>query len=746
MIKHRIQTVRASLLAATSLTAAAAMALFHTGSAYGQTEPISDLEAARGDGAFGGQDTIVVTGVRFQNSLVNRLPIPSEELAVTLDELQQDDLERLGFINPQEALATLPNVAFTGKETSDGSVGLNIRGFRPSFLINNQAVPNNRGYAIDQSFLDRYEVLKGPTSIVFGPVRPGGVINQVLRTPLDDDAYQLEIIASTYGGHRIEADLNDGALVGQDWLKGRITIAYENIGTSPQAPVEREVFAIRPVIEADFTDRTRLQASVSYRDVVGINASQFPLNEDGTIPDEVDIDSFFGATSPLRNEQLFAEGQVVHEFLDNLKLTVRGSYLDIETDNQYASGFYGDYSVYGGEYLNGITIDNRVGDTIAFRSISEAKQEYVDAQLAGFFSLFGERQDWVIGATLSNLENITGFGTGEGETGFFNTVDLNDPSTWRAEFAYDDIDRSNFFLVRDELRSIYGEIYLRPTAWMTIPFGIRYDELDQTSRQLLDSGGGEGEANESDTTIRTGVNVRVLDGLNVFYSYAESFAPQFGIGRDGPLAPEKANNHEVGVKASLFDDRFSLNAAIFQTVRRNLEFPDPTRLPSEPFFALAEGEVESKGFEVATTFRATPTLSVSANFGYVEAEITEAIGGDLGRLQDVPNHNGAISVNWQPDGTLDGLRLGGVYRFQGDLPLYNRPANASPSFIVYEAEGYGVLDVYAGYAITENYDVQVNVQNVTDERYLGNFGFNRLGGGFRFGDPINALIKVTGRL
>lgn len=680
-------------------------------------------------------DTIVVQG-RFQNSLVNRLPVAKKELAVTLDEVGMADLDRLGFINPQESLLTIPN-AVTGRvETSDGGVSIFLRGFRADFLVNNQAIPtfaDNRGFAIDQSFIERYEVLKGPTSIAFGPVRPGGVINQVLRTPFDDNVYQVEATTSTFGGYRVEADLNQTELFRVEGLKGRLTVAQENIETA-QEPADREVFAIRPIVEFDISDQTRLQLSGFYRDVEGVNQSYFPLNEDGTIPVEVDVDSFFGSANPLVNETWFAEGQFIHEFLDNLKLTLRGSYRDTETDNQYASGLYG----YNGAY-DGLSLDDRSAGIGAFRSTASMESYYGDAQLAGFFNLLGQRQDWLIGGTLSNLDRAAGFGFLQGPT-----VDLSDPATYRIPQLNLSAAPINVFSdVREELRSIYGEVFIRPADGLTIPFGLRYDDLEQTLRLNLTANGDPAKRNDEALTIRTGVNYAVNDQINVFYGYGESFSPQEAIGRNGPLDPETAVNHEIGVKARLLDNALTLNAAIFHLTRRDVATNDPTRQPDEPFFQIVGGEVVADGFELSANWRVIPTLTLDINYGYNDTEITEPIGGLIGRPEQIPEHNGSAYVTWRPECQLDGLRFGGGVRFVSDRPLYEERVD-NPDLFIFNADGYAIIDVYAGYRFNENWDVQINVQNVADERYLQNLGFGQLGGGFRFGDPINAQFKITG--
>lgn len=231
---------------------------------------------------------ILVTGDRFQNSLINRLPIEPQELPFSLDIVDRSKMEERGFINPLDILETLPNVVRRQTQNLPTGGSYLIRGLYATVLTNNRPENDSRGAGRrDASQIERFEVVKGPASILLGPVIPGGVINQVTKSPQDNDFLNVTARGGSYGTYRLEADANAGTLLGSDVLSGRITLAYEDQQT-PQDPEKTETFSIRPVVEANFSDRTRAQASVAYTRRDSVPGSSFPVNADGSVPDVFD--------------------------------------------------------------------------------------------------------------------------------------------------------------------------------------------------------------------------------------------------------------------------------------------------------------------------------------------------------------------------------------------------------------------------------------------------------------------------
>ncbi|MEM9386673.1 MAG: TonB-dependent receptor [Pseudomonadota bacterium] len=463
----------------------------------------------------------------------------------------------------------------------------------------------------------------------------------------------------------------------------------------------------------------------------------FPLNVDLTVPEEITTGTFIGsARNSLNNEYVYAVAQVVHDFLDNLKLTVRGSYLDTEGDQAYGNGFYrcSYYDDYNPDYqFNGIPFDDRTGNRYGFVRANEEEQVYLDVQLAGAFDLFGQKHDALLGFTYSDRESFnTNFLTED-----LGIVVLTDPSTFIGPAITLELpEDADGFNNQDELTSVYAEVYLRPHERITVPFGFRWDEVEEsraTSRFATPE-----VRTESDTTIKTGINASITDSVRVFYSYAESFVPQAQLSRTGFLNPERGRAHEVGVKYR-GPRGLSFDASVFEITREDLAAFDPTNEPGDGFFVAAGGQ-QSTGFEVSASGNVTDTISISVNFGYNDVEITEEIFGNIGQVWLIPEYNGSAYIDYNSLST--GFRGSIGVRFTGDVPL-RFPTVFVPHRDLGFVDGYAIADLMLGYQFNNSWDVQLNVFNALDNEYLRAFGFGfGAGGGFTFGQPLNAQLQV----
>ncbi len=688
----------------------------------------------------GDEDTIVVTG--FQNSLVNRLPIDPIELPFSIEIINRDVIEERGFFNPFDALETLPNVFRRQTELLPGSGGYNIRGLVGSVLTNNRPEGGSRGAGRrDISYIERIEVAKGPASILLGPVIPGGVINQVTKSPMSGDFVDVTLRGGSFGTVRGEVDANFGSLSDSGAIGFRMTAAYED-QQSPQDPEHTETIAIRPVVEVNFSERTRAQFSVAYTKREGVPGSRFAVNEDGSIPDTIEDDTYFGAPSEQGGEDLYYDAELQHEFLDNLKFVLRGSYQDADFEYQTSQ----DISNYDGGrgFLSGGDATDTMASISYSRGFRNEDVAYGDLQLQGDFQAFGLQQDWVIGSSYrwTKFANDWGYG---GALGTLDITDLSSAAVGTPDF--DSIVLSQFQDFETDLYSVYGEASIRPFEPLTIVAGVRYDRFERDDARNATF------TRDEDVTYRIGGTYQLTDGFNAYVSYAESFIPQRGQmilpGEDytdpnaatETIAPETATNYEVGLKGRLFDGRVRLTAAAFMLTRQNVATSDPNNIPGGPAFVVATGEQEHNGFEVSADIDVAEGFDLSLSYGYVDAEVTKVInpgnGQDVGDTVPLtPSHTFSVYGSYTvPSGLLADLRVGAGVR-----GITERPAPRHG--IVYD--GYTLVDANIAYPLGDAFEVQVNVHNLLDKEYRETVGYDHgtPSAGHRFGNPRTAYLTL----
>ena len=669
-------------------------------------------------------EEVLVIG-RFQQSLVNRIPIDPSELPFTLNVISRDFLNQRNFTRPIEALTTLPNITRFEDRQGTGTTNFISRGFSAPTLVDNRVQNNFRGSgARDDSFVERYEVLKGPASISTGPVGAGGVVNTVTKTPQAEQFVDLEFRGDEFGSLAGEIDANLGDDLISDAVLIRVNGAYRDFEFDANR-TKRETKAIRPVAIFDLGAATSIRASVAYtKHDVNPNTG-FPLTTTGGIPNRVDTGTFTGyANGEGEMEDLLYEAEVHHDFLDNLRLTVRGSKQDTDFDYQNTSGLY--------NYAQPPGLGTGDTELFAFpqRAKTASEATFADAQLAYQADWFGQQQDFVVGVAYDDRS--------------FDR-DFSD-YVYDGPFQLDEVDEARYgpsaselgpvapFTESDsELDSAFIEAALRPTDWLTILGDIRYDDLDQETVNYRRGQAFTSEYDDDETTFRLGATATVTDSINLYASYAEAFVPQFGVRRnDDPVDAERSDGYEVGAKGVAFDGRVSYQTGVFLTVRDDVSLPDPDNGPNE-FFVVTAGEVEVKGFEFSGNATPVTGLVMTLNVGYTDIDVTE--GQDDIQEPVFPEWTGSFYLSYEvQSGTLQGLRSGGGFRYVDDRegPLV-------------DFDSYGIADLNVSYPINEDLTVAFDILNVTDEEYVENTStntVNRLTGGAVLGPPRTAVLTL----
>ncbi len=671
-------------------------------------------------------DTIVVTG-RFQQSLIDRIPIAPQELPFSLDVINRELLDELNYTRPLDALTTLPNVTIITDRLGTGTPRFFARGFEAPTLVDNRQQNSFRGSgARDDSFVDRYEVLRGPASITLGPVGSGGVFNTITKSPENEDFIAGKLRFDHFGSMGAEFDINGAELFGSDVISARMSGAVRDFNYDAEL-AQRKNYAIRPVVVFDFSEDTSAKFSTSYvRQDANPNRG-FPLNADGSIPMEITTKSFTSyANGDGRTEDLYVDANLEHNFLDNLKLTLRGSHQDTDFNYQNTSGLY--------KYRFGFTsADDRDAYAYSQRAVTKSKNTFIDAQLAVDFDWGGREQNFVIAASYNDDSFNRMFSDYTYQA--YNLADIDVPRFGDAT-ATDEV----FPHTESEgtLYSVLAEAALRPADWVTFVGGVRYDDVDQTFTRFRGGNAFESGLKDDSITFRVGSSVALNESFNVYASYAEAFTPQSGNRLDGsPVEPETTEGFEIGIKGSAIEDRLSFTAAYFNTDRSNVAVSFFT--PEEAVYYETIGKARAQGFEITTNFEPFSGFNMGVNYGYTDSDVIEA--GDFGDVTSTafPKHTASAHFSYEvQDGALEGLTLGGNVRNVG-----------SRESIVADAifDGYTVIDLNASMPIDDNFNIALNVINLGDKLYLESNGeiTGRVTGLSRLGAPRTVVATVSGR-
>ncbi|RVT94230.1 TonB-dependent siderophore receptor [Sphingomonas crocodyli] len=566
----------------------------------------------------------------------------------------------------------------------------NIRGFVASrYAINGFPLTNaaERPEAfLDLANVERVEVLKGPASVMVGLTDPGGVINIVTRAPTEQFSLDGSFQAGSFDFYRSELSVS-GPLNASGTLTARVTGALQTDGGFRDEARDSERAFGAAALRWEPDTLTRVDLTADYLDSKQPFDRGLYADENGNHPR--DAGNFLGekwSTNASRKLVLGLAAQ--RQVVPWLMLRFTGRYTDATSFDS------------NGVDLQGLEADNRTlrrrvtTRTEAPEDLTMRFEGLIDAFTGGIehrimMGVEHNRGEFFFNSARANIGSIDIYNPVYGATPI--------PVT-RQNARYDRETRNWGYYLQDQIS--LGE------QWKAL-LGLRYD----TAKSHQDDIFNDEIIRTSDDALtwRAGLVYQPTNTISVYASYTRSFIPQTGQLIDGtPLAPEKGEQFEGGVKLDIIPDALSLTAAVFQTTKQNVATDDPT----DSDFSILTGEQRVRGVEFDLTGEILPGWNIIANAAYLDTEITRdnvfAIGN---RLTGVPELSGRLWTSYSVrSGTLKGLSVGGGIRV-----ATKRQIDLDNSFTI---EGYETFDASIRYAIDEHWEASVNAQNLTDRFYI----------------------------
>ena len=569
----------------------------------------------------------------------------------------------------------------------------------------------------EMSNVERVEVLKGPASVLYGRIEPGGVINLVTRKPLRDPYHRVEQQVGSYDLYRTTVDTT-GPVPGMETIQYRLIAAYEN-ADSFRDVVERETVFFNPQIGWDITDRTRIRLSFEYRDDDRTNDSGLPALGDEVA--DVPEDTFLGSREDfLKTEMLRTTLEGGHAFNEDWLFRSKFVYEDFERRDARLDGAFG------------TTIDEATGDFDRSFSANNVFPEtyFTTNSLEGRFETGPLKHTLLLGVDFTHSDlpwtfPVNAFAPGPGNNLFDPNPDLTvEPAEETVDFgSSDDFDERLGFFWQDQVSLLDDRLHLLA--------GGRYDDTEARSFGV--------ENDNEEYSQRYGLLFQPRPWLSLYASYAESLSGKviFARTRSGePLDPERGEQWEAGAKGLFFDQRLSVTLGWFDLTKENIAAPDP----ADPNFTVAIGEAQSRGLEVDISGEIASGWNVIASYAWLPtAEITEdsALGQEGNRLFNTPRHSGSVWTTYAfQGGPIQGLTFGA-----GIFAVGEREGDNANTF---EADGYGRVDVMARYPFMlggTRVAAQLNIENLFDNDYIESTGNSRISGNHP-GAPLTALFSL----
>jgi len=672
----------------------------------------TSITGAVAESAWGPVDGYVAS----RSASATKTDTPILEIPQSINVVTAEQVQNQGARNLTQALRYTPGLNIGGF-TDRNSIADEItsRGFAPTPLYFDGAyVPyaGSLGGApqIDPYTLERIEVLKGPSSVLFGQNQPGGLINMVSKRPTSEARNQVRLGAGSY--NRVNGAFDSSGPLDEQGEFAYRLIGLANKGNEQVDHTHSERTLLAPSLSWTPNEATSLTLLAQIQHDEGAPDYQ-SLPRVGSLdrgPNGERIDrNFYSGDSrynDYRRDQLILGYELRHDFNDDLTLRSTARYIDIRDRYRgfYLRSFASD-GAGGTDYTRANrtkldwrqhniawTLDNNLEYTFATGALQHTALVGVD------YRHFSRRYD---GYNANNVLPVDLYGKNNYDTSsVVPTLDTRWDNTVRQTGLY----------VQDQIRL---------DQWV-LTIGGRQDWAELDNKDLL----AHSIASQRDSkfTGRVGLTYLTSFGLAPYVSYSQSFLPS--VGTEAPerggkaFEPTEGEQYELGVKYQPWEKTL-LTASLYQVKQKNVLTGDT----EYPQYQAQDGEVRSRGveLELKTSLEAFDVLAAA---GYIDSIYTASTYGDEGNRSEAQAPvSASLWVDYHVTAAgLDGLTVGGGARYTG-----RKPGDSSNSF---DVPAYTVYDATLRYDLgrlqpsLRGLQASLNVQNLFDRKYVSDCNYS----------------------
>lgn len=680
-------------------------------------------EDARGsfEGYLAGK---TATATKTATSIVD---VPQSISVIGREEMDSRSATRLS-----ETLRYTPGVTVEADGVDSRFDSISIRGFNTDNATWLDGLPYQAGASlgsgnnwtipqIDTWTLERVEVLKGPSSSMYGQLPPGGMINQVTKRPSDEASRHVEGHIDSFGKPTAAFDIT-GPL--NDAVSYRLLGKFGKTGSEVEEG-DRTRLLIAPSFSADVGDGKFTAYAQLQRDRGGIDYSWLPAY--GTLYDNPHgriSRSFFAGEPDFnrydRNQYIAGYDYETPVFTDNLTLRHALRWSKVQsTLNMVQSDMFDDptagwnwrtidrYAVDASGDTNNLVSDTSLNWQVETGSVRHQIVAGVDVAR----STFDASRYSGTAPSLDMFDPV--YGTAPvGDFELLSTIDAR--LSQIGVYVQDQMEIGNF-RVLGALRQDFADGKSDVETWRGV------ESVDQKDKA---------------TSGRLGVLYRFDNGVAPYISYGTSFQPVLGATAEGDIfKPMTGEQYEAGIRYAPSDDLL-WSASVFDIRQTNRLTDDPVHgWPDQ----VQTGEVRIRGFETELKADLQNGWSVTAAYSYLDHKVTKSeIPEELGQpVLFVPNHQASLWVDYTVQaGMFEAWRLGAGVRYTGSSR--GGDIETPSGYAGMKIPDYALVDFRLSAPLDQwipGGQLNLSVNNVFDKKYVAGcgsvwtcgFGYGRTG-------------------
>ncbi len=696
-------------------TAAFALAV---GSAHAQqadtkNSPEAGLHEIKATATREHDDGVVSVGGKFDTNL--------RDVPQSVTVLNRKMLDSQAAASLKDALRNVPGITLGAGEGGVIGDNINLRGFSARTDIYLDGLRDRGQYTRDVFSLEAVEVLKGPSSMLFGRGSTGGVVNQVTKKPDLRNRGEVSLTAGTDDHYRISADVNRAL---SDTSAARLAVFGQDLQSTRDVTRNRDA-GVAPSVKWGIGTPTEVTLSALVQRNRDLPDYGFPFVTSGgagTVrkPVAAPAERFYGYADDRFNQSVnMATAVVQHKFSANTVLRNR-TLLNSTRIEASPSPLGAVVRIGGGvpsladplsqlqaprqdrdRVIRDRTIANQTDLTMKLAAAGMAHTVTAGVEIARDENR-EDRYVWNTPAAAAtvNLGNPV-LESRSGERRLSRTLETTADTL--AAYVNDQIDLGSHWKlvagIRGERFKVHSDLQK-----FELPAGF---PADTTAPSVPKT--------ETAYTPRAGVLYQPNEAQSWYVSYGTSFNPSAEAvtqsSTTGALDAERNRSLEAGLKWDVLDGELTFTGAAFRTEKRNARTRDGTGNVQ-----VTAGRMRVDGIELSASGRITPQWQLFGGYTYLKGRIVSSpelgTGTDLNipaQGKETPNTPRHQATVWTTYRVTPQWEVGGGALYTSQRWLNN--------FQTSQVDGFTRLDATVAWQ-RKDLELRMNLQNLTDKMYF----------------------------
>ena len=553
--------------------------------------------------------------------------------------------------------------------------------------------------------LERVDVLKGPSSVMYGQGGPGGIIDKISKRPVREGVHEIELQYGSFERKQAQFDLGE-RIDSDGHFFYRLTGLYRDSDTQYDYDGGHSIADDRTYVAPSLTWQPSDDTTFTLLGDYLHNDTAGPFTVTIVRPGKDPKPTHILSGEPNFNESDTKQQTIGYRFEHHFN--------DVWTVRQNLRYGSIDFS-YANMTLNGALIADRYYNRTASIIDEQIDSLTLDNQLQAQFRSGDFEHTALLGLDYQKSDYDTRTRGGLGPQ-----LDIADPA-YGQHVNTPALVTTNSHQDRHQL-GVYAQEQLKYNERLVFTLGLRQDDADsKTTNRLKTTPDRVTKLDDKAFTYRAGLTYLFENGIAPYISYSESFLPTAGVNPDGSdFKPTEGQQYEIGVKfqPDNFDGYFTVSW--FDLTQKNVLTPDPARTN----YREQTGEINSKGIELEGVVSLTQGLDLIASYTYDDVKVTSDNAASITqpgkkglRPAFVAKNLASLWANYTVQGgALAGFGFGAGVRYVG--PTY---ADANNSI---RNDGYTLVDAVLRYDLGQltptlsGARFQLNANNLFNKDYV----------------------------